>query len=52
MVWCAAAVAAEWRGRAAPGLPARLVWGMFAVTVVFAFTRNLPWWPFTLLAPR
>jgi len=50
--WLAAAVAAEWRGRPVPALSARLVWALFGVAAVFALTRNLPWWPFTLLAPR
>lgn len=42
----------EWRGEAGRRiLPASLVWALAGFVVVFALTRNLPWWPFTLLAP-
>ncbi|MEP4079168.1 DUF2752 domain-containing protein [Haloferula sp.] len=27
-------------------------WALLVVTITFALTRNLPWWPFTLLAPH
>jgi len=27
-------------------------WLFFAVIVLFGILRNLPWWPFTLLAPH
>lgn len=42
----------EWRG----GSGCRILapWAVWAVAVfvtLFALTRNLPWWPFTLLAP-
>lgn len=29
----------------------RAAWGVVAGLLVFAVLRNLPWWPFTLLAP-
>lgn len=29
----------------------RLAWTLVAVIVAFWILRNLPWWPFTLLAP-
>lgn len=42
----------EWRGQAAKGVPPWLVWVLAGFLLVFAATRNLPWWPFTLLAPH
>jgi hypothetical protein len=29
----------------------RAAWGLVALLLVFTVLRNLPWWPFTLLAP-
>ena len=29
----------------------RATWGVVALLVVFTVLRNLPWWPFTWLAP-
>lgn len=47
-------VVREWKGRrdALPQIPAWLAWSVTACVVVFGLTRNLPWWPFTLLAPH
>ena len=33
------------------GITARAGWFLLAVALGFAILRNLPWWPFTLLAP-
>jgi hypothetical protein len=33
-------------------IPARAGWLMLASVVAFWLLRNLPWWPFTLLAPH
>lgn len=41
----------EWRGRSAKGVPPWLVWSLAVFVVTFGLLRNLPWWPFTLLAP-
>lgn len=42
----------EWRGGSSPSrfLPA-WAWSLAAFVLVFGLVRNLPWWPFTLLAP-
>lgn len=42
----------EWRGRRARGVPPWLAWSLAGVLVAFTILRNLPWWPFTLLAPH
>lgn len=42
----------EWRG--GPSLRRCLpvwAWSLAAFVLVFGLVRNLPWWPFTLLAP-
>ena len=46
------AVWSEWRGRPAKGVPPWLAWSLVGVLIVFTILRNLPWWPFTLLAPH
>jgi hypothetical protein len=48
------AVVREWKGRpdALPLIPGWLAWSLATLVVVFGVTRNLPWWPFTLLAPH
>ena len=45
-VWC------EWQGRPAKGVPTWLAWSLVSMLVAFTLLRNLPWWPFTLLAPH
>ncbi|MDB6076812.1 MAG: hypothetical protein JWO82_559 [Akkermansiaceae bacterium] len=51
-VWLGAAVWREWQGRPAPRIPPWSAWTLLAVFLIFGVTRNLPWWPFTLLAPH
>jgi hypothetical protein len=46
------AVWQESQGRRAKGVPPWLAWSLAGFLLVFAATRNLPWWPFTLLAPH
>ena len=48
------AVVREWKGRpdAFPLIPGWLAWTLTVMVVGFAVTRNLPWWPFTLLTPH
>ena len=48
------AVVREWKGRpdAFPLIPGWLAWTLTVMVVGFALTRNLPWWPFTLLTPH
>lgn len=40
-------------GRSIPRrhIPARYIWGLLGLMVAYAVLRNLPWGPFTLLAP-
>jgi hypothetical protein len=49
-----AAVLRERQGRAAamPRLPDWFAWCLVGSVVAFGLLRNLPWWPFTLLAPH
>ncbi|MCW1883719.1 DUF2752 domain-containing protein [Luteolibacter flavescens] len=42
----------ESRGRAATGVPPWLLWTVAIFVLFFSLVRNLPWWPFTLLAPH
>ncbi len=35
---------------AEPVLPARVVWLLLAITLLYAVARNLPWWPASLAA--
>jgi len=42
----------EWQGRPARGVPPWLAWSLAGLVVAFTILRNLPWWPFTLLAPH
>ena len=42
----------EWHGRPARGVPPWLAWSLAGVLILFTILRNLPWWPFTLLAPH
>jgi hypothetical protein len=43
----------EWRGDARRAVfPPALAWVLALFVVIFGLTRNLPWWPFTLLAPH
>jgi len=46
------AVWSEWHGRPAKGVPPWLAWSLAGMLIVFTVLRNLPWWPFTLLAPH
>lgn len=42
----------EFRGRAVPALPGWTGWLLGGGVLLFGILRNLPWWPFTLLAPH
>jgi hypothetical protein len=42
----------EWKGRPVKGVPPWLAWCLAGMLVAFTVLRNLPWWPFTLLAPH
>lgn len=42
----------EGQGRPAKGVPPWLAWSLAGFLVAFTVLRNLPWWPFTLLAPH
>jgi hypothetical protein len=46
------AIWSEWKGRPAKGVPAWLAWSLAGFMVAFTVLRNLPWWPFTMLAPH
>lgn len=46
------AVWSEWQGRPAKGVPPWLAWFLAGMLVAFTVLRNLPWWPFSLLAPH
>ena len=48
----AAGVWQEWKGGSGRVFPTWLAWSLTAFVVVFGLTRNLPWWPFTLLVPH
>lgn len=50
--WLTATAMAHWRGKPAWVPNAWVAWSWLGAVVVFAATRNLPWWPFTLLAPH
>jgi hypothetical protein len=39
------------QNRPAPKLPFGFTLGVLAVSAVFGVLRNLPWWPFSVLAP-
>jgi hypothetical protein len=41
------------RGRRLPGvfLPSFVIWTLLATIIAFWILRNLPWYPFSLLAP-
>jgi hypothetical protein len=43
----------EWRGDVRRTVcPPAMAWALAVFVVLFGLTRNLPWWPFTLLAPH
>lgn len=44
----------EWKGkpRPLPLLPSWVAWSLALTVIGFGLVRNLPWWPFTLLAPH
>lgn len=50
-LWLLAAVIQEWRRRPMPVFPAWAAWVLVALVLGFGVLRNLPWWPFSLLAP-
>jgi hypothetical protein len=50
--WLGTAVWREWRDRPVPSVPPWLGWTLLVLFVGFGITRNLPWWPFTLLSPH
>ncbi len=47
------AILREWRGQGAalPRIPGWFAWGLVSCVLLFGLLRNLPWWPFSLLAP-
>lgn len=49
--WLAAVLLRLWRGKPLPALPRWLPWAALAVIVLFTAARNLPWMPFSWLAP-
>ena len=50
--WLCHAVVTEWRGRR-PFVPsAWMGWCVIGLLALFTIARNIPAWPFTLLAPR
>lgn len=49
--WLAAATVRHLRGKPLPRLPSWLPWVAIAVIVLFTVARNLPWEPFSWLAP-
>lgn len=51
LVWLAYGAHFESVGRRIPALPSWTGWLLGGVVLVFGILRNLPWWPFTLLAP-
>jgi hypothetical protein len=50
--WIVYGVICEWSGKRMKALPSWTGWALAGALLVFACTRNLPWWPFTLLAPH
>jgi hypothetical protein len=50
--WLSVGVLQEARGRRAPALPSWTGWLLGGGVLLFGILRNLPWWPFTLLAPH
>lgn len=48
----ATAVLREWQARPAlPRIPGWGAWSLVSAVLLFGVLRNLPWWPFNLLAP-
>lgn len=53
LVWAVWALRQTWRtGRARAALPGGWALGLLIVLLTFTLLRNLPWWPFALLAPE
>ncbi len=50
--WLAFGSLREWRGMAAPAVPSWAGWVLGGGVILFGILRNLPYWPFTLLAPH
>jgi hypothetical protein len=50
--WLLHAVVAEWRGKRAFVPSAWMGWSLLGLVVVFTVARNIPSWPFTILAPK
>ena len=50
--YLAMAVWREWHNAPAPRVPVWLAWTMLGLFIAFGALRNLPWYPFTLLAPH
>lgn len=50
--WVVVAVWRESRGRPMPVFPDWAAMALVALLIAFSILRNLPWWPFTLLAPH
>ncbi len=51
IAWSGMGMVREWSGRSMPVFPGWAAWTLVAAVLLFAVLRNLPWWPFTLLAP-
>jgi hypothetical protein len=52
VAWLAYGARQESAGKPAPALPSWTGWLLGGGVLVFGVLRNLPWWPFTLLAPH
>lgn len=52
LCWLAFGSLREWRGMAAPAVPSWTGWVLGGGVILFGILRNLPCWPFTLLAPH
>lgn len=52
VAWLAYGACREAVGKRPPALPSWTGWLLGGGVLVFGILRNLPWWPFTLLAPH
>jgi hypothetical protein len=50
--WLTLAFVRHFRGKALPRIPSWVPWAAIAVIVFYTVARNLPWEPFSWLAPR
>jgi hypothetical protein len=53
LYWCVSQAALLWRGRPLPSrfVPARWIWALLVLVLSFWVLRNVPAYPFSLLAP-